>query len=63
MVDSVSKKSTKQCVVRTYATRNDVVYEPCSNLEKELSNGWKVVMCNPVGDRALEYILEKEIEE
>lgn len=63
MVDSVSKKSTKQCVVRTYATRNDAVYEPCRNLEKALSNGWKVVMCNPVGDRALEYILEKEIEE
>lgn len=34
MVDSVSKKSTKQRVVRTYATRNDAVYEPCRNLEK-----------------------------
>lgn len=63
MVDSVSKKSTKQCVVRTYATVNDSMYKPCSNLEKTLSNGWKVVMCNRVGDRTLEYILEKEIEE
>lgn len=63
MVVSVSKKSTKQCVVRTYATTNDNMYKPCSNLEKALSNGWKVVMCNPVGDRTLEYILEKEIEE
>lgn len=63
MVDSVSKKSTKQCVVRTYATTNDNIYRPCSDLKKALSNGWKVVMCNPVGDRALEYILEKEIEE
>lgn len=63
MVDSVSKKSTKQCVVRTYATSNDVIYKPYGDLEKALSNGWKVVMCNPVGDRALEYILEKEMEE
>lgn len=48
MVDSVSKKSTKQCVVRTYATSNDVIYKPYGDLEKALSNGWKVVMCNPV---------------
>lgn len=63
MVDSVHKKSVSQRVVRTYATVNDSKYNPCRNLEKALSDGWKVAMCHPVGERALEYILEKEIEE
>lgn len=56
-------KKIQQAVVRTYATANDTLYKPCQNLEKALNDGWRVLMCHRIGDRTLEYILEKEIEE
>lgn len=58
-----NKVRTKQAVVRTYATTNGIVHQPYNNLAKALNDGWRVLMCHQIGDRALEYILEKEIEE
>lgn len=64
MVDiDQDKVKTKQAVVRTYATVNDTRYQACSELDKALSQGWHVIMCHPIGDRALEYILEKKVKE
>ncbi len=52
-----------QTVVRTAPTKDGYWYSPSryEALEKLLHDGWKVVMCNEIGDD-LEYILEKEDE-
>lgn len=53
-----------QTVVRTAITKNGYWDSPerYGDLKKLLQNGWKVVMCNPIGNN-LEYILEKEEKE
>lgn len=50
-----------QTVIRTYPTPVRYNCDPdCYKiLNKLLSTGWKVVMCNKIGND-LEYILEKE---
>ena len=50
-----------QKVVRTAPTSTWEWYEPSrfEHLQKALAEGWKVVMCNNIGED-LEYILEKE---
>lgn len=50
-----------QTVVRTAPTQTGYWSSPSryEALEKLLHAGWKVVMCNRIGDD-LEYILEKE---
>lgn len=50
-----------QTVVRTYPTPVGCSCDPdCYKiLGKLLCDGWKVVMCNKIGDD-LEYILEKD---
>ena len=52
-----------QKVVRTATTATGYWSTPerYRELDKLLHNGWKVVMCNPIGND-LEYILEKEDE-
>lgn len=59
------KKKTEpnvlQTVVRTYAMPADVLVKSGAlhkELDKLLKKGWRVVMCNPIGDD-LEYILQK----
>lgn len=49
----------EQIVVRTFTS---IYLNGRNDLENKLKEGYKVVMCNPVGDY-LEYILEKEIED
>lgn len=61
--DDQDRVITEQVVVRTYATSNDSLYQPCSNLVKALDQGWRVIMCHPVGGKTLEYILEKRVKE
>lgn len=60
--EEISSKMKKQCVVRTVTTSHLYWYDPekTKHLTERLSDGWVVVMCNPVGND-LEYILEKEI--
>ena len=50
-----------QTVVRTAITKSGYWDSPerYGDLKKLLKNGWKVVMCNRIGND-LEYILEKE---
>ena len=50
-----------QKVVRTAPTSKNYWYqaERFEYLQRALKDGWKVVMCNKIGDD-LEYILEKE---
>ena len=50
-----------QTVVRTAPTPNGYWRDSSryGDLDKLLHNGWKVIMCNHIGDD-LEYILEKE---
>lgn len=50
-----------QKVVRTAPTSGRYWYDPArfEYLQKALAEGWKVVMCNKIGED-LEYILEKE---
>lgn len=50
-----------QTVVRTYPTPARYSWYPdcCEILEKLLRDGWKVIMCNKIGND-LEYILEKD---
>ena len=50
-----------QKVVRTVPTRKGYWYdeEKREYLSELLNNGWKVVMCNRIGED-LEYIVEKE---
>lgn len=52
-----------QTVVRTAPTQSGYWSSPerYGQLRELLKNGWKVVMCNPIGND-LEYILEKEDE-
>ena len=58
--DSIGRK-TMQNVVRTAPTRKGYWYdeEKMKYLSELLKNGWKVVMCNRIGED-LEYIVEKE---
>lgn len=53
-----------QTVVRTAITKNGYWDSPerYGDLKNLLQKGWKVVMCNPIGNN-LEYILEKEDKE
>lgn len=50
-----------QTVVRTYATSRGYFDDKSvySSLSKSLNDGWKVLFVNKIGDRELEYILEK----
>lgn len=50
-----------QTVVRTYPTPTRYNCNPdcCKILDKLLRDGWKVIMCNKIGND-LEYILEKD---
>lgn len=50
-----------QTVTRTRSKRDNYHYEPDSfrSLKKYLNAGYKVIMCNKIGEE-LEYILEKE---
>lgn len=50
-----------QKVVRTAPTRKGYWYdeEKMEYLSELLKNGWKVVMCNRIGED-IEYIVEKE---
>lgn len=64
-IPSAVKKKTEpnvlQTVVRTYAMPADVMVKTEAlhkELDKLLKKGWRVVMCNPIGDD-LEYILQK----
>ena len=51
----------KQKVVRTRPKGKSYYYEPAAFewLASSLENGWRVAMCNKIGDE-LEYILEKD---
>lgn len=50
-----------QTVIRTYPTpvRYNTYPDCYKMLDYALKNGWRVVMCNKIGDD-LEYILEKD---
>lgn len=50
-----------QTVIRTYPipVRYNTYPDCYRTLDYALKNGWKVVMCNKIGDD-LEYILEKD---
>lgn len=69
-IPSAVKKKTEpnvlQTVVRTHAMPADMLVRSEAlhkKLDKLLKKGWRVVMCNPIGDD-LEYILQKtEVEE
>lgn len=55
------EEKNMQTVVRTYPTPARYSWYPdcCEILEKLLRDGWKVIMCNKIGND-LEYILEKD---
>lgn len=57
------KKNNMQKVVRTAPTQSGYWYtkERMKHLEELLNEGYKVVMCNKIGND-LEYIVEKEEE-
>ena len=61
----VAKKKTQQRVVRTRRAPKGYPYDPSvtQNLNELLKQGYRVVMCHPVGDEELEYIVEKYVEE
>ena len=54
----------KQCAVRTAPAPKGywLIQKNMEYLEKKLSDGWVVVMCNAIGD-SLEYILQKEVKD
>lgn len=56
-----SEVKSMQTVVRTYPTPTRYNCDPdCYKiLDKLLRDGWKVIMCNKIGND-LEYILEKD---
>jgi hypothetical protein len=63
-----TKNNQKRKVVRTYPINYYFggEYAVVSDLQDSLTEGWKPVMCNPIGDstgklQGLEYIMERDV--